>query len=109
MLHDTEPHLQCNGLFCFLSHEDIEKALQNGVFDPEGLSKKARLVYFDPDLVKVVMFVCEDCNRDWILRNIDPTEQRQRMRMRKDWPPETLQLIQSIEKYSSNIAHQHFL
>ena len=95
----------CNGLFCFLSHEDIEKALQNGVFDPEGLSKKTRLVYFDPDLMKVVMLVCQDCNREWILRNIDPTEQRDRMRRRKDWPPETLELIQSIEKFR-NLADQ---
>ena len=47
----------CNGLFCFLSHEDIEKALQDGVFDPEGLSKRTRLVYFDPDLMMMVVLV----------------------------------------------------
>ena len=98
----------CNGLFCFLSHEDIEKALQDGVFDPEGLSKRTRLVYFDPDLMKVVMFVCQECNRELILRNISSNEQRQRMRERKDWPPETLRLIQSIEKLS-NLAHHDVL
>ena len=51
------------------------------------------------------LLVCQDCNREWILRNIDPTEQRDRMRRRNDWPPETLKLIQSIEKFR-NLADQ---